>query len=246
MSIHLPVQQGTHEWRMCRLGLPTASVFKRLITPKKLDVSKAGIASLASELIAERALMKPLEVDLAGFAERGTMLENEAVPWYEMQRDVTVSRVGFCLDPDALVGCSPDGVTPDGGLEVKSLSPAKHLRILIDGDISDYMAQVQGCMWLCERREWDTLFYHPQLPSRILTVGKDAGYICKLADAVDALNKALASLERKLEAADVDFSPWREHIAARQRGEVPQRPDDLPPPLSEGLGLLAGIGRGVN
>lgn len=224
MSIHFPVLQGSYEWRMCRLGLPTASALSRILTPKKLDISKPGIASLASELVAERAMMKPLEVDLAGFAERGTMLEDEAVPWYEMQTNTDVERSGFVFDPDRMVGASPDGLTKSGGLEVKSLSPAKHLRMIVGGDIADYRAQVQACMLVCERPTWDLLFYHPSLPSKIYTIECDAEYLEIMEIALAALREAVDELMERAGSAGVGFHAWGEHLEDRRRGEVPVDP----------------------
>lgn len=222
MSIHLPVLQGSYEWRMCRMGLPTGSVFCKILTPKRLEVSKDGIRTQAAKLVAERAMMEPLEVDLAGFAQRGDMLEAEAVPWYEMQKDVSVSRDGFYFDPDLLIGASPDGVTPDGGLEIKSLAPAKHLRMLTDPDTTEYMAQVQGCMWLCERDRWDLLYYHPSLPSKIITIERDEEYIGKLTAAIAALSEAIGGMMGKLHDAGVDFEPWGKHVMGLEAGEIPQ------------------------
>lgn len=224
MSIHLPVSQGSFAWRMCRMGLPTASEFKRILTPKKLTVSKAGIASVASKLMAERAMMQPLEVDLAGFAQRGDMLEQEGVPYYQMQKDIDVSRDGFYFNPELLIGASPDGVTPDGGLEIKSLSPSKHLRMLMGNEPAEYMAQVQSCMWICERDRWDLLFYHPSLPSKIITVERDDGYIKLLNIALGEFWGAEGEMEKKLESAGVNFDPWRAHIEALRRGELPKDP----------------------
>lgn len=229
MSIHFPVLQGSHEWRMCRLGLPTASNLSRILTPKKLAISKPGITTLASDLVAERAMMQPLDIDLAGFAQRGDLLEQEAVPWYEMQRDVTVSRDGFYFDPDRLIGASPDGLTPDSGLEVKSLAPSKHLRMMMNGAPSDYMAQVQTCMWICGREQWDLLFYHPSLPSRIITIPLDGDYVGLLEEALEALAQALNDMMTHLDSAGVDFGPWREHLKARCDGKVPEDPYIIPP-----------------
>jgi len=223
MPIHLDCIQGTHGWRMCRMGLPTASTFSRILTPKKLTVSKPGIESLSAELVAQRAMMTPLEVDLGSFAGRGSELEPEAVAWYELQTDVEVSRDGFYLDPERMIGGSPDGVTPEAGIEVKCLAPAHHLRFLMGDAPAEYMAQVQASMLLCERDRWDLLFYHPTLPSRILAVARDDEYLAKLTAALDALRVAVDDMTGRLEGAGVDFAPWREHVAAMTRGEVPGR-----------------------
>lgn len=228
MSVHLKCLQGSPEWRLCRMGLPTASEFHRLVTPKKLEISKSGIASMAAEIIAERALMQPLEIDLAGFAERGDLLEQEAVPWYKFQRDVEVDRDGFYFDPDLMAGASPDGITPTSGLEIKSLAPAKHLRYLLGDAPADYMAQVQGCMWICGRGTWDLLFYHPTLPSKILTIERDEEYISTLQTALDGLGEAIDKMMTLLKDEGVNFVPWAEHVIAMKKGELPQEQINRP------------------
>ena len=223
MIIRLDCTQGSYPWQLCRMGLPTASAFHRILTPKKLGVSKPGIASLAAELIAERLMMTPLEVDAGGFAGRGSELEPEAVAWYEVQTDATVERDGFYFDAERMIGGSPDGVTEDAGIEVKCLSPAKHLRFLLGDPPADYLAQVQASMLLCQRERWDLLFYHPTLPSKIIPIERDEEYIAALLQALEGLRDAVGAMASTLEDAGVDFSPWRKHVEALGRGEVPGR-----------------------
>lgn len=41
----------------------------------------------------------------------GTLMETEAISWYEQHRGIRVSRQGFTIHPKAsFIGCSPDGV----------------------------------------------------------------------------------------------------------------------------------------
>ncbi len=225
MTIEFDTPQGSYSWRMCRLGLPTASAMRRILTPKKLEPSGPGISTLAAELVAERALMEPLDVDLPGFAERGTMLEDEAVPYYEMQTDTEVKRPGFFFDPESLIGASPDGLTETGGLEVKSLAPANHLKAILTGDCGGYMAQIQTCMLLCGRDTWDMLFYHPSLPSRIITVERDEDYAGRLHIVIAALQNSTDQMEKDLLACGLSFGAWAEHLAALVRGETPADPN---------------------
>lgn len=52
----------------------------------------------------------------------GTEMEPEAIKWYEESREVTASRHGFTIHPNAaFVDCSPDGILLGEGilLEVK-------------------------------------------------------------------------------------------------------------------------------
>ena len=54
-------KQSSPEWYQARAGIPTASEFGRLLTPKKLQFSKAGARSYACELIAARLMGCPPE-----------------------------------------------------------------------------------------------------------------------------------------------------------------------------------------
>ena len=62
---------------------------------------------------------------------------------------------------------STDGfVGNDGLIEIKSLASAeKIVAMWRDGDMSDYMHQIQGGLWITGRRWADFVMYCPQLES---------------------------------------------------------------------------------
>ena len=68
-------------------------------------------------------------------------------------------------------GASPDGlIGADGGAEYKCLVSPERLRdTLVLNDISDFMDQVQGGMWITGRKWWDFCIYCPALAP----VGRD-------------------------------------------------------------------------
>ena len=182
--IEVECDQGTAEWFAARLGLPTASQFHRIITPKTHKPSGAQ-DKYADELLAEWLLGQPLETDLAGFAERGGALEQEAVAFYEATRDVDTTIVGFCRHDDVPAGCSPDRlIGDDGGLEMKCPSAAVHvgyLRAAMRGpQVNDYYCQVQGALWVTGRQWWDFHSYNPQLPPALVRYTRDDVFIAKL------------------------------------------------------------------
>lgn len=183
--IILDCEQGSPEWHEARLGIPTASGFSRLMTPTgKPSVS---LETYLNELLVEALLGERKLVETPAMA-RGRALEAEARAWYEFETNREVQQVGFVLRDDRLVGCSPDGLLPDSGLEIKVPSAATHVAYLLAGGLpSEYRAQVQGCMWLCERDHWDFLSYHPDLPKLLITVPRDDAYIETLSKQVTAL-----------------------------------------------------------
>lgn len=178
MKVHT-MQQGTAEWLLARRGIPTASCFDRIVTPKTLKPSTASQKYLC-ELLAERFLAPdPMELQAAaaGFVARGSALEDEARRYYAMLRDVDVAQVGFVTDDAGHIGASPDGlIGEDGGLEIKAPSAVVHIANLLDPDngiAADYRLQVQGNLWITGRDWWDLLSYHPTLPEVCVRVRPD-------------------------------------------------------------------------
>ena len=165
-------EQGSLEWMEVRLAVPTASQFDRIITPKSRKPS-SGRFTYGAELVAEYLMGQPLDWGTSLWVERGTELEDEARRYYAFQNDVEVRQVGFIARDDGLVGCSPDGLIGDaGGLEIKNLGAAKHVRHLLGEDL-DFIGQVQGNLWLTGREWWDVLSYNPELPPVVHRVEPD-------------------------------------------------------------------------
>ncbi len=185
MIIHDCVQ-GTLDWMMLRLGMPTASQFDRLITPKTHKPSGAA-GNYRAQLMAEWLLGNPLEWGTSGWMERGSWLEKEARSFYELTYDCEVQQAGFITRDDGLVGCSPDGlvVGTNRGLEIKCPSAHTHMKYLLGENDPEYYGQVQGCMLIAEREEWDVLIYGPSLPPLLKTFVRDDGYIKALSPILD-------------------------------------------------------------
>jgi len=92
-------EQGTQEWIDARLGIPTASNFDKIITPKELKPSKSQEPYLA-RLLAEWLIGHSLDEEVSQFMERGTGLEEKGVAKYEWERDITndgIQKIGFAL-----------------------------------------------------------------------------------------------------------------------------------------------------
>jgi len=164
--IHIPCEQGSPEWIMARIGIPSASRFDCLLTPKTMKPSGSA-ATYLHELLAEWALGCSLDDGAwaSGYVERGIDLEDTAVSWYELMQDVTTEPMGFCLDDGRRYGASPDrGVGSDGLLEVKVPAAKVHIGYMLGDSYWPYRCQVQGQLLVTGRRWVDLLCYHPTLP----------------------------------------------------------------------------------
>lgn len=175
MKIHNVVQHST-AWMKLRAGIPTASEFHRLVTPKWKIREGDGPHTYLCEKLAEKWTGMPLmQTQGFGAIEQGTILEEEALPWFELTTNQTVQRVGFITSDDGRMGCSPDGLLGEtGGIEIKCPQPQTHVGYLLDGVVPDeYLAQVHGSMLVTGRAEWNFLSYRRNFPMLLLTIKRD-------------------------------------------------------------------------
>lgn len=185
-------EQGSPKWLQARLGIPTASCFSKLIT--STGKKSTQIEGYLNTLVAETLMGEPPESFSSEWMARGTELEPQARAWYEFQTDLDVDQVGFVTLDSGIAGASPDGLTLTGGLELKCPKAETHVAYLRAKKLpTDYVPQVQGCMWICERDSWDFASYHPLMPKLLITVRRDDAFIATLAGLVNEVN------ERKLE-----------------------------------------------
>lgn len=163
-------EQGSPEWHQARAGCITASMFsvarQRLKTgPSKGDYSAAA-KDYAFRLAIERISGQPLDEGFETWQmRRGHELEPQARAEHEAQTGLIVRRAGFVLTDDRMFGASADGlIGHDGGAEYKCLVAPDRLRdVLIGDDLSDFIDQIQGCMWISGRKWWHFGLYCPAL-----------------------------------------------------------------------------------
>lgn len=193
--ITLEIEQGSPAWLHARLGLPTASRFKDIITPAKGDKSKSYRTYLY-ELLAERLTGEPSESFTSEWMQRGNELEPRARDAYAFLHDVEVSQVGLMLNDAGTIGASPDGlIGTDGGLEIKCPKPSTLVRYMIEAKLPDiYKPQVQGNLWISGRQWWDFVAYHPGMELFVLRVQRDEEYIARMEEHVTAFADELETL----------------------------------------------------
>jgi len=189
-------EQGSPEWLAARLGIPSASMFAKIVTTK--GIWSASADAYINQLVAERLTGEREEVFQSHHMLRGTELEPDARDLYSLMSDAEVTEVGFCLHDTLAAGCSPDGLIGDeGGLEIKAPAPATHVEYLRGGVLpSKYKQQVMGCLWITGREWWDFVSYHPTMKPLIVRVERDEEYIAALEKCV---TKAVNLIEENVE-----------------------------------------------
>lgn len=188
------LEQGSADWISARMGIPTASMFATLLGIKKDAKEKSTRQTYMRKLAGEILTDEPMDNFTNDHMARGTEQEAEARDMYSFLKDVEPRRVGFIRNGDA--GCSPDSlIGDDGGLEIKTALAHIQIDRLLKGELPpEYRAQVQGSIWLADRRWWDFVSYSPKLPLLVVRVPRDDGYIATLAGAVKDFNAELAAL----------------------------------------------------
>lgn len=195
------VAQGTPAWRELRRGIPTASNFHRLVTPKKGEPSKQADGYLY-DLAAEMILGRPLEGVQTSWIKRGTELEPKAIEYFEFVRDVETTPVGFVTNDAGTAGASPDRLIGDRGiLEAKCPSEGVQVQYILfpqAGVDHEYRCQLQGQLYICEREYAEIIAWHPDLPHAIVKVERDEEFIKLLDAALKKFTERLALIKEDL------------------------------------------------
>lgn len=175
--ITLDCEQGSEEWLSARLGIPTATGIKNIVTQS--GQKSSGWVSYLAELIAES-----IEGGSDGFKsndmQRGNELEPRARMAYEFETGNDVVQVGgVYLNADKDLMVSPDGLIPSlkKGLEIKCPKMKTHIKYLLEGGVPvEYVIQVQAALWVTGYETWDFISYCPEYqkqPLYIFTAERD-------------------------------------------------------------------------
>lgn len=177
-------EQGTEDWLNARCGTPTASNFSKILTNtlKKSTTRE----SYLNQLIAEKITGEPQLLFKTAAMERGNELEPQAKAYYEFTYDVDVVETGLLLHDELQAGGSPDGLIFDGdeiigGLEIKCPLGSTHIENLRKQKVpSQYMPQIQGCLWVTGAKWWDFMSFHPKIEPMVIRVYRNEDYISAL------------------------------------------------------------------
>ena len=199
MSIQIiDCEQGSDEWRLARLGIPTASQFDTVQAKGRGGGESVTRRKYMLTLIGERLTG---EIAPEGYSnahmERGKVMEAEARNAYAFMADVDPQQVGFIRN--SLAGASPDSLVGDVGLlEIKTKLPHLHLDVLQQDRLPpEHVAQVQGQLWVSGREWLDFVSYWPKLKLFVKRVHRDEVYISNLKIAIEDFTSEMLRLEER-------------------------------------------------
>ena len=199
-------EQGSQEWLAERAGKWTGSKFVDVMaiserTGKPLKARSDAVWQVVVERMTGQAIEGP-----GGFALAwGHEVEQFARDAYELETGNVVQQVGFIEHQEfPFAGASPDGlIDDDGGLELKCPRDSRiHLDRFLSGVPSEYIPQIQGCMWVTGRQWWHFASYDPRMPEShrllIIKVPRDDAVIAKIQEAVLAAEAEAQELHKQL------------------------------------------------
>lgn len=196
MPKYFDVVHGSREWELCRVGIPTSSEFERILTPTGKRSTQAD--AYADRLIAE-ILTGEAHIGVnTPYMERGSIMELDAANAYELLTGSNLARGGFVTDDLGRYGASPDRLVDDEGLlEIKCPAANTHVGYLLADTVhKDYFPQLQGQLFVTERKWVDIFSFHPVLPPAKIRVVRDEPYIEKLSLVLDEFRTMMS---RKIE-----------------------------------------------
>lgn len=166
MTIHHNHPQGSDAWLACRAGVITASRFKDARDKLKSGAPSQKCTGYAAQVALERIAGRPVDKFFETWQMReGKEQEALARMAYEVRTANLVEEVGFLTTDDRCFGYSPDGIVgADGLVEIKTiLSGDVALKVCGQHDLSGYMDQCLGGLWLTGRKWIDLVIWCPAL-----------------------------------------------------------------------------------
>lgn len=213
--IHYEVEQNTLAWLQKRLGIPTASSFDRILTPKKRERSTQA-EHYMDRLIFEWMTGEVCEDEIQyqnQWMQRGQEKEDGAISGYEFQTETETQPGGFFTLDHGLAGASPDRlIGNDGLLEIKCPLGPQQVAAARRGIGAEHVCQLQGQLWIAEREWVDVFSYHPRLTLPPKRVYRDEEFIGDLREAVNEFIEEMLRVRADME---------REHGPFLRRGSEP-------------------------
>lgn len=184
MQIIRDIEQGSEDWLKLRLGVATASNFDKVITSGGKE--SATLPKYALELATQCLISEPEPTYKNEAMQRGNDLEPLARDAYQEETFSIVETVTMFKSDCGNFGFSPDGLVGDDGIiEIKCPQATTHAKYLLDNKMpTDYWQQVQGGLWVSEKKWCDFVSFHPNFKEKnlfIVRVERDEAYIAELA-----------------------------------------------------------------
>lgn len=213
---HLDDGETNPEWILLRLGIPTSSRFKDVMTPPKktkANPDQEGISVTANtylnQLLAEWCIGEQCDAFSSPWMQRGTGMEKRACAAYEWESGNTVTPIGFIMRDDGMAGSSTDGLVDDDGIaEFKCPGAKKHVAYARDPQslVKEYRHQVQGGLLLSDRAWTDLVSYNPVMPIVVVRVFRDEDFLADMRAALDLFIEWV--LEERKALVSKGFQPF--------------------------------------
>lgn len=200
--------QGSDEWLAARRGVCTGSRFKDARARLKKGGMTDECLTYAMDLARERNGGQAPQVYVNAAMRFGTEQEPLARMAYTERTGNVVEQTGFWTTDDLMFGVSPDGLVGDDGLiEIKTMVSSKTLfRAVVDRDLSEYLDQINGEMWLLHRQWCDLILWAPDLAAigrdmTVIRIERDEAEIQRLEDDLMTFSKLVSQYEIALRSA---------------------------------------------
>ena len=193
-------EQNSPEWYQARMGLPTASRFKDVMSKGRGNQPSKTRQSYLMELASEIVTGEPMANFSTKHTQRGHDLEPDARRMYQFVTGADPQQVGFIKNEWA--GCSPDSLIGDDGvLEIKTKIPSLFVECLMDdGFPKDHEWQCHGIMHVTGRQWCDLAVYWPGFPLIIKRLERDEGKMTELGLALGTFSADLDMIVAKVNA----------------------------------------------
>lgn len=210
-KIYWEIEQGSVAWFTLRMGIPTASEFHHIITPKQGKIAEAR-HKYACRLIAEAILRWQAEsLETLTHIQEAKENEPRAVKQMEFTAGIETQAVGFVTTTDGRFGASPDraaAVAADRSrfgttVEVKCPTVPKMMEYLLLEPPDPYRSQVQGQLLVTEADKAIFYAYHPRMPPHLLETGRDEPFLAAMRGCLEQFSDELAGYMRKAKSLGV-------------------------------------------
>lgn len=201
MIIETGFEQNTDEWLKAKAGVPSSSHFFEIITTKG-EPSKSAegyMDKLAGEYVAGIDIDDFMSRDM----KRGLAIQPKAEAFFEFTHGVKLEHPAMCyLDERKDRLCSPDGLMPEIGLEIKCPKMKTHVGYIRKNELPyAYFQQVHGSMYITGFKEWWFMSFYPGLPPFELKVKRNEKFISALAKELDLFVDRLIGVIKILKEA---------------------------------------------
>lgn len=206
--IHYDIEQGIPEWKELRRGTITGSKYKDARDRLKSGGLSGKAKLYAMNVARERCRGKAPDIFETNAMREGRVQEGIARAAYERRTGALVEPVGFFKTTDNLFGLSPDGLIDDDGvLEIKTMvSSDTMFTAMVERDVSEYIDQCLGYLWLLGRKWVDLVLWAEDLEDLgmqmvVIRIERDEAAIEKLEADLMAFVAIVREYESKLRKA---------------------------------------------